>query len=77
MSFLSKRWQLLMIYYPRKGCMIETGVKKKYAAAVLARIHGKVKYEDRTFQEIFRIQAEKLGKALTEGGSYIPFRFRL
>lgn len=78
-SFLSKRLATPDDFtYPEEGgCMIETGVKKKYAAAVLARIHGKVKYEDRTFQEIFRIQAEKLGKALTEGGSYIPFRFRL
>ena len=56
--------------------MIGTEVKKKYAAAVLARIHRKVSYEDATFQEIFKRQAERLGKVLTEGNEYVPFRYR-
>ena len=63
--------------YPDEGgCMIGTVVKKKYAAAVLARIHRKVSYEDATFQEIFKRQAERLGKVLTEGNEYVPFRYR-
>ena len=63
--------------YPDEGgCMIGTVVKKKYAAAVLARIYGKVSYEDATFQEIFKRQAERLGKVLTEGNEYVPFRYR-
>ena len=50
--------------------------KKKYATALLARIHGKVSYEDATFQEMFKRQAERIGKALTKGERYVPYRYR-
>ncbi|MDX8551917.1 CRISPR-associated endonuclease Cas1 [Methanospirillum sp. J.3.6.1-F.2.7.3] len=64
--------------YPDEGgCLIGTVAKKKFAGAVLARIHGKVSYEDATFQEIFKRQAERLGKALTEGSLYTPYRYRI
>lgn len=65
------------IYPDEGGCAIESAVKKKYAAAVLARIHNRVIYEDATFQEIFKRQAERLGKALIEEGEYVPYRYRL
>ena len=58
------------------GCMIENTVKKKYASAILSRIHEKVSHEEATFQDIFSRQAQLLGKAITDGESYTPYRYR-
>ncbi|MDD1724755.1 MAG: CRISPR-associated endonuclease Cas1 [Methanospirillum sp.] len=58
------------------GCVIELPVKKKYASAVLSRVHAKIGHEEANYQEIFSRQAERLGKALTEGSDYIPYRYR-
>lgn len=77
-TFLAKRMATPddFTYPDEGGCAIETAVKKKYAAAVLARIHGKVKHEEGTFKDLFKQQAERIGKALTEGSTYIPYRDR-